>query len=153
MADAFTLHRRNLLKAGAIGSLAAVATKSSALAATMPEGLGSDAAALAAWIRTSPDGRILISIGQTQGGRRPGEWHTAGTIEAPAAAEAAALAPRLALTSYEARREAHAYARDLLMAVAARGWSVPHGECVTRCGRILHEATGRQIPYRLWMTL
>lgn len=50
-------------------------------------------------------------------------------------------------TNYDSFRRLGATARTLLVQAAAQGWRVPAGECRAADGAVLHDATGRRLPY------
>lgn len=50
-------------------------------------------------------------------------------------------------TKYEPMRKAGAAARAMLIAAAAKGWSVPPSACRAEKGRVIHTPSGRGIPF------
>lgn len=49
--------------------------------------------------------------------------------------------------SWQPMRQAGATARTMLIAAAAQGWNVPPASCRAQSGEVIHEPTGRRVPY------
>ncbi len=79
------------------------------------------------------------------------EWKNVHVVQADL--DEAAYGPQFAggsmstPISWNPLRQVGAAARQMLVAAAAKKWSVPAGECTTEAGRVMHKKSGRSLGY------
>ena len=159
--------RRAFLKAGAAAGggllLQAILPPLAAMAETSGED-ARGAGALNAFIRIAPDGVVTImsknpEIGQGIKTMLPMviaeeldvDWKNVRIEQAPLDAarygEQFAGGSMATTLNYDPLRRVGAAGRQMLVAAAARSWSVPPSECVTGAGVVRHQASGRSLGY------
>jgi isoquinoline 1-oxidoreductase beta subunit len=169
MSHAATLHRRDFLKKSATGSAALVIGfylpgKFEALAAAAPPEFSS----LNAWVRIAPDDSVTILIDKSEMGQGVVtslsmlvaeelelDWERIKTEFAPAAPQY--FNPLFGLqgtggstsvrSSWGPLTKAGAAAREMLVAAAAKTWSVEPSACHAVNGAVVHNATGKRLSY------
>lgn len=116
-----------------------------------------------AWLRLNGDGSVLIRVGKSemgQGVRTSLPMIVAEEMDADfdrVRIEQASPGPDFqnlgtggsfsTMGSWKALRHAGAVARTLLVAAAAARWDVPPESCRAETGTVIHEASGRRLPY------
>jgi len=119
-----------------------------------------------AWIQIHPDGSIRVFTNVTDMGQGAitgllqgvaeeldAEWTSLQYQMAPVGAAYSAPWGYSTGGSRSVRRlllpcrQIGAAARAMLVSAAARRWSVPESECSTSVGRVVHSATGNELPY------
>jgi isoquinoline 1-oxidoreductase subunit beta len=163
------LDRRDFLRRGAVGSGALVIGfylpgKFEALAASPPAG----PAALNAWVRIASDNTVTLIIDKSEMGtgvttslpmllaeELEFDWKKVKFEFAPAATQY--FNPIFGLqgtggstsvrASWEPLTKAGAAAREMLVATAAKKWSVEPSACHVDNGAVVHNGSGKRLPY------
>ncbi|HEY0586095.1 MAG TPA: molybdopterin cofactor-binding domain-containing protein [Pseudoduganella sp.] len=121
-----------------------------------------------AWVRIAPDGSVTILSNTSEIGQGTGtaiaqmlademdlDWKTVRIEMAPVEkqfinagwGEYATYGSGGVARQFLPLRKAGAQARAMLVGAAAAQWNVPAAECDTQLGAVLHQATGRKLPY------
>ncbi|SFF54756.1 isoquinoline 1-oxidoreductase, beta subunit [Duganella sp. CF458] len=159
-------NRRDFLKTLAAGGLLlAVGPGIVASAADAP---AAEVAPPPGWVRIAPDGSVTILSNTSEIGQGTGtaiaqmlademdlDWKTVRIDMAPVEkqfinpgwGEYATYGSGGVARQFQQLRKAGAQARAMLVAAAAAQWKVPAAECDTQLGAVLHQATGRKLPY------
>ena len=152
--------RRGFLKLMAVGSGAlVVGIDLSRAAGRVPDGPFEPSA----WLRLEADGSVLIRVGKSemgQGVRTSLPMIVAEEMDVDfgrVSVEQASPGPDFrnlgtggsssTMRSWTPLRRAGATARAMLVAAAARRWNVAPGACRTASGEVMHEGSGRHLPY------
>ncbi len=120
------------------------------------------------WVRITPEGDVIIAVNKSEMGQGvytalpmilaeelDAAWEKVRVVAAPVSSEyedpvwgghttGGSTSVR---HMYETFRMAGAQARQMLIMVAAREWNVPPGQCETRMGSVIHEASKRELSY------
>jgi isoquinoline 1-oxidoreductase beta subunit len=159
------LARRNFLRvslAAGGGMLLTATIPTLAKAATLGTA-GPDAAALNAYLRIAPDGKVTITAKNPEVGQGvkmmlpmliaeelDADWASVQIEQAdldkryPAQVAGGSTATPV---NWLPMRQVGAAARQMLIAAAAVQWSVPASECETAPGQVLHKASARVLSY------
>jgi isoquinoline 1-oxidoreductase subunit beta len=159
------LARRSFLKvslAAGGGMLLTATLPNLAKAATLGEA-GPDAAALNAYLRIAPDGKVTITAKNPEVGQGvkmmlpmliaeelDADWAAVQIEQAdldkryPGQTAGGSTATPL---NWLPMRQVGAAGRQMLIAAAAVRWSVPAAECETAPGQVLHKPSGRSLSY------
>ncbi|MFO1038095.1 MAG: hypothetical protein U1E45_14755 [Geminicoccaceae bacterium] len=87
--------------------------------------------------------RVTFALGGDGGEASRVRWRTLG----PAGGTSLGS---WSMKSWAGRQAATRRAREMLVGLAASEWGVPAADCTTARSRILHEASGRSLGYRIW---
>lgn len=139
------------------------------LAGRAARAAGSEAGTLNAFLTVGPDGKVTFQNPFCEMGQ--GTWTSIPTIiaeeldveladvaieDAPTGKDYQIMfggtmrftgGSRSVRSSYDTLRKAGAAARAMLVQAAAARWGVPVGECATEPGKVVHEVSGRSLPY------
>lgn len=132
------------------------------------EARGDPAFRPSAWIQVTPDNKVQVFINKSEMGQGvstslpmvvadelEAAWEQVSFRESPAGPEYVDPVSKMQLTGgstsvrhmYKPLRAAGASARQMLVAAAAKTWSVPEEECVAAQGTVKHKTTGRSLTY------
>jgi hypothetical protein len=133
------LSRRGFIDAASIAS-AATLVPGAVAAAT---GTAAETRGIVAALREE-GGTVRVTFALADGGDdSPVRWRTLGPARGMSLAASS-------LRSWAGRQAATRGAREMLVGLAASEWGIPAVECTTGGSRIMHEASGRSIGYRIW---
>ncbi len=120
------------------------------------------------WVRITDEGAVIIAVNKSEMGQGvytalpmlladelDAAWDDIRVVPAPVSDEYEDPVWGGQITGgstsvrhmYETLRRAGAQARQMLIEAAARAWNAPPGQCKTRRGSVIHEKSGREIPY------
>ena len=164
-------NRRDFLKTLAAGGLLLAVDPAVALAAADAPGAVPAPAAVPpppGWVRIAPDGSVTILSNTSEIGQGTGtaiaqllademdlDWKTVRIEMAPVEkqfinagwGEYATYGSGGVARQFSQLRKAGAQARAMLVSAAAAEWKVPVAECGTQLGAVVHQPTGRKLPY------
>lgn len=147
---------------------AAAATAAPAPAAGAPAAAQVPAPQPPGWVRIAPDGSVTVLSNTSEIGQGTGtaiaqmlademdlDWKTIHIEMAPLEkqfinpgwGEYATYGSGGVARQFPQLRKAGAQARAMLVGAAAAEWQVPAAECDTETGTVLHQPTGRKLPY------